>query len=543
MTKRFRRAAALSIALCMLLTLLPAALAAETGLTRAELAVLVYEKFQPPVPEEDPGFTDLEGCTETQRVAISALAAAGVLNGQANGAFDPGGAVTRAQAALILWRALGQPAAGEGAPYTDVPGYAEAAVNALYGRGILTDGDAAEGAFLPDTQATGETVSAWLARIDLLTRAELARLVYEKFRPAALPPGDEPVRKEDFPDIGPVEEGEEDPCTDAQRTAIAALYAAYILDGESDGLFHPRGAVTRAEVVVVLWRAAGRGDPTGSPPEIFNHVPENYLPAVRYLTSLGVLTGDDGVDGDFGFDVAASHEDVDRWLGRLLTRAELAEIIAQEFNLAPQGNGASPFQDIGECTQPQQDAILALYQAGILSGAQAGRFVPNGPATRGAAAIVLCRADSGDPGVNDVELALAYLEIRGILTAGETADFQSGLAVTGAELEGWLNKHQEEPGGGESPETMEVNAASEGRLVVRIRLEELEEEEKPETIRVLAARYDGGKMTALDMVETTAEGLYLLTLPDGSGATYRVCLLDGGQSSPLCPATSLETAP
>lgn len=540
MTKRFRRAAAFLITLCVLLPLLPAALAAEGELTRAELAVLVYGKFQPEPPEEDPGFTDIGTCTEEQREAINALAGAGILDGQADGTFDPGGSVTRVQAALILWRALGQPAAGSEAPYADVPAHAEIAVNALYGRGILTEEDAAEGKFLPNNPAAEETVSAWLARIDLLTRAEFARMVYEKFRPAALPPEGEPAREEDFPDIGPVEEGEEDPCTDAQRTAIAALYAAYILDGESDGLFHPKGAVTRAEVVVVLWRAAGRGDPTGSPPDIFNHVPENYLPAVRYLTSLGVLTGDDGLDGDFGFDVAASREDVERWLGRLLTRAEVAELIAGEFELAPQEGEPSSFIDIEECTADQQAAINALCQAGILSGAQAGRFAPNGPATRGAAAIVLCRADSGDFGVNDVELALAYLEIRGILTAGETADFQSGLAATGAELAGWLDKRQEEPGGVEPPEAMEVDAASAGRLVVRIRLEE---EEKPETIRVLAARYDGGKMTALDMVETTAEGLYLLTLPDGSGASCRIFLLDGGQSSPLCPAASLEAAP
>ena len=222
-----------------------------------------------------------------------------------------------------------------------------------------------------------------------------------------------------------------------------------------------------------------------------------------------------------------------------LTRAEVAELIAGEFELAPQEGEPSSFIDIEECTADQQAAINALCQAGILSGAQAGRFAPNGPATRGAAVIVLCRADSGDFGVNDVELALAYLEIRGILTAGETADFQSGLAATGAELAGWLDKRQEKPGGVEPPEAMEVDAASAGRLVVRIRLEE---EEKPETIRVLAARYDGGKMTALDMVETTAEGLYLLTLPDGSGASCRIFLLDGGQSSPLCPAASLEAA-
>lgn len=112
MTKRFRRAAALLITLCVLLSLLPAALAAEGELTRAELAVLVYGKFQPEPPEEDPGFTDIGTCTEEQREAINALAGAGILDGRADGTFDPGGSVTRVQAALILWRALGQPAAG-----------------------------------------------------------------------------------------------------------------------------------------------------------------------------------------------------------------------------------------------------------------------------------------------------------------------------------------------------------------------------------------------------------------------------------------------
>ena len=523
----------------MLLTLLPAALAAEGELTRAELAVLVYGKFQPEPPEEDPGFTDIGTCTEEQREAINALAGAGILAGRADGTFDPGGSVTRVQAALILWRALGQPAAGSEAPYADVPAYAEIAVNALYGRGILTEADAAEGKFLPDNPAAEETVSAWLARIDLLTRAEFARMVYEKFRPAALPPEGEPAREEDFPDIGPVEAGEKDPCTDAQRAAIAALYAAYILDGESDGRFHPGGAVTRAEAVVVLWRAAGRGDPTGSPSDIFNNVPENYRPAFNYLVSLGVLTGADAADGDFGLDVPASRADVERWLSRLLTRAELAELIAGKFELVPQEGTLSPFIDIGECTADQQAAINALYQAGVLSGVQADRFAPNGPATRGAAAVALCRADSGDKRVNEVELALAYLESREVLSDKEAADFQPGLAATGADLKDWLARLTEQPEGGEPPETMEVGAASGDRLVVQVRLDS---EETPEVIRILAARYDGGRMTAIDIVETTEEGLYLLALPDGSGTSYRVFLLDGGQSGPLCPAAALEAA-
>ena len=290
---------------------------------------------------------------------------------------------------------------------------------------------------------------------------------------------------------------------------------------------------------MVLWRAAGRGDPTGSPSDIFNNVPENYRPAFDYLVSLGVLTGADAADGDFGLDVPASRADVERWLSRLLTRAELAELIAGKFELVPQEGALSPFIDIGECTADQQAAINALYQAGVLSGVQADRFVPNGPATRGAAAVALCRADSGDKRVNEVELALAYLESREVLSDKEAADFQPGLAATGADLKGWLARLTEQPEGGEPPETMEVGAASGDRLVVQVRLDS---EETPEVIRILAARYDGGRMTAIDIVETTEEGLYLLVLPDGNGTSYRVFLLDGGQSGPLCPAAALEAA-
>ena len=138
-----------------------------------------------------------------------------------------------------------------------------------------------------------------------------------------------------------------------------------------------------------------------------------------------------------------------------------------------------------------------------------------------------------------MELALAYLESREVLSDKEAADFQPGLAATGADLKGWLARLTEQPEGGEPPETMEVGAASGDRLVVQVRLDS---EETPEVIRILAARYDGGRMTAIDIVETTEEGLYLLALPDGSGTSYRVFLLDGGQSGPLCPAAALEAA-
>lgn len=537
MTRRFGKLLSLLLALCMLLALFPAASAAgETGITRAELALMIYEKFLPTPTGEYPDFTDIGTCTSEQQKAIRILAAAGIVNGRQDGTFDPIGTVTRAEAAIIIWRALGQPEAATTAPYTDLENHAYAipAINALYERGVLTDEDAAEGAFCPGVVATAADVSTWLARITL-TRAEFARLVYEKFRPAALPPEGEKPRTETavekFPDIGLVEQG--GPCTEAQRTAINALYAAYILDGQSDGLFNPKGTVTRAEAVVLIWRAAGRGEATGNPSDIFNNVPENYQPAFNYLVSLGVLTEADAVDGEFGLNLLASFEDVTRWLSRLLTRAELAEIIYNEFMSGATAQDAG-FTDIGSCTDKQTAAINGLAQAGIIAGTPEGKFAPNVPVTYGAAAIVLCRAASGDSSVKDLDLALAYLEVKEIIE--NTADIQPGAAIPPETMGSWLDKlpEPEEPGEPGENKELTLDVASGDRMVVEIRLEQPVPAETK--VQVLVAQYDNGQMTAIGMQEITEEKLCLLTLPDGSGTTYRVFLLDGGESSPLCAA-------
>ena len=403
---RIPRVISVLLALSLLLSLLPGALAAEPQLTRAELAVMVYNKFLPTATGEAPNFTDLDSCSEEQKTAINTLAAAGILSGTPAGTFEPKGTVTRVQAAMIIWRALGSEVSDAKVPFQDIPVYGSPAVSALYEMGVLTDQDGPNGQFLPDVLATAEQVQIWLKRITM-TRAELARLVYKKFRPAALPPEDKLFREEGFTDIGPVVEGQPDPCTDDQRTAIGVLYSAYILDGQSDRLFNPKGAVTRAEAVVILWRAAGRGTAEGNPSHIFNNVPTNYRPAFDYLVSLGVLTEADAVDGTFEINRLVSYEDVTKWLSRLLTRAELADMLYQKFGPAG-GTGNTPFEDIGSCTDGQRTAIQALAAAGIVSGTSSNRFSPNVPATYGAAAMVLCRAASGDYAVSDLKLALAY---------------------------------------------------------------------------------------------------------------------------------------
>ena len=74
---RIPRVISVLLALSLLLSLLPGALAAEPQLTRADLAVMVYNKFLPTATGEAPNFTDLTSCSEEQKTAINTLAAAG----------------------------------------------------------------------------------------------------------------------------------------------------------------------------------------------------------------------------------------------------------------------------------------------------------------------------------------------------------------------------------------------------------------------------------------------------------------------------------
>lgn len=369
---------------------------------------------------------------------------------------------------------------------------------------------------------------------DSLTRAELARMVYEKFRPAPLPPEGETPRTEDFPDIGPVEEGEDDPCTDAQREAISALYSAYILDGLSEGIFLPHGTVTRAEGVVLLWRAAGRGTADGAPEEIFNNVPENLKPAFDYLTALGVLDGSDGTDGAFDLTGLLDRDTLERWLSRLVTRAEAAQLLFDTLALPP-AQGEGDFGDLGSCTDGQRTAIAALAELGILDGVAPGRFAPNLPVTLGMTAVVMCRVVSGDYQVSGLELALLYLQGKGLLQPEEIALIAArpGAAVQPEQISQWMERR---PTG---PEVQELGliAGEEGRVAVELALpDEVVAEQRP---ALLAARYENGRMTGIVTVYPERSGLTLLDLSGGTGTEYRVFLLDG-ESSPLCPAAGQQ---
>ncbi|MGN1001197.1 MAG: S-layer homology domain-containing protein [Oscillospiraceae bacterium] len=129
---------------------------AVEGLTRAEFAAMIYNKFQPDAIREEPNFTDIGTCTSEQQTAIKALYMADILDGTTETTFTPGGGVTRAAAAIIIHRATG----GEKSDGID------AAVSALSSKGVLTGDDVSEDSLANSTDAaTAETVSTWLGRV------------------------------------------------------------------------------------------------------------------------------------------------------------------------------------------------------------------------------------------------------------------------------------------------------------------------------------------------------------------------------------------
>ena len=141
-----------------------------------------------------------------------------------------------------------------------------------------------------------------------LTRAELAELVYNKFRPTASGEG------LTFTDI--------DGCTQAQQTAIKALAAAGILSGNSDGTFDPNGIATRGMSALIIWRMTN-GNIAAEVQTIFDDVAGTpYETPIDFLVTMGVLRSSDAIDGGFEPDMAATAAIVREWLSRLILEGE-----------------------------------------------------------------------------------------------------------------------------------------------------------------------------------------------------------------------------
>ncbi|MCC3375064.1 S-layer homology domain-containing protein [Cohnella sp. REN36] len=177
-----------------------------------------------PVAKEEPAapFADVKGHWAAETIAK--LAAAGAVNGYADGSFRPDRTVTRAEYAAMLVRALGL-ADQTGKAFADLQGHwASQAVSTAYANGIVQGID--EETFAPDRRITREQMAVMTANaLKLKTSSD-----------------DVPF-------------ADRDRISAWAKQVLAAATEYGLLSGYPDGTARPQGQATRAEAAAVIWRA------------------------------------------------------------------------------------------------------------------------------------------------------------------------------------------------------------------------------------------------------------------------------------------------
>lgn len=185
--------------------------------------------------------------------------------------------------------------------------------------------------------------------------------------------GENPDNKEDvksgFIDMDGYEWAEE---------AVNELHNRNIAYGITEELFAPGREITRAEFVTLLMRGfelIGE-DATCN----FEDVPDGawYYPAVAMAYSMGIVSGYDTTT--FGANDKVSRQDMAAMVVRLISKLG--------FDL-PKSTSYEGFADDFEIADYARDAVIKLYESGIINGVGENRFDPKGTANRAATAKIL----------------------------------------------------------------------------------------------------------------------------------------------------------
>jgi hypothetical protein len=140
-----------------------------------------------------------------------------------------------------------------------------------------------------------------------------------------------------------------------------------LMQGFGDGSFRPDAALTRKQMVMILYRLNGS--------------PSGYESAADWAMQNAVVLGYD--DGTFRPDL---------WI----TRQQLAAILYRYAVL--KGNGPTgswmnnlPFGDVAEISDYALEGIAWCYENGMIDGTANGNFEPNGTVTRAQVSAILNR--------------------------------------------------------------------------------------------------------------------------------------------------------
>lgn len=159
--------------------------------------------------------------------------------------------------------------------------------------------------------------------------------------------------------------------------AVDELTQKGIMTGVEDGVFGPYRPVTRATVILVLWRLDG--SPEAEVSEPFPDVEPWFATAAAWAKGYGIATG--YLDGRFG--------------GRdIVTREQMASFLYRyaQYKGEPLAQGAlGMFSDAADISEWAQEAMAHVTGLGIMQGGDGGRLDPAGVTNRAALAVMIQR--------------------------------------------------------------------------------------------------------------------------------------------------------
>jgi len=174
--------------------------------------------------------------------------------------------------------------------------------------------------------------------------------------------------------------------TDWFYDAVGYVQSLGIFNGTGEGTFSPYGSMTRAMYVTALGRMAGVdiSKYSGYTASTFSDVPLGawYAPYVEWAAEAGITSGTG--NGKFSPDAVVSREQMATLLVRFFDVYEFPLPEAQAAETMP--------ADLDRISPWAADAVVKLWQAGLLIGDANGNFNPNKEASRAEAAVTLMRS-------------------------------------------------------------------------------------------------------------------------------------------------------
>lgn len=160
---------------------------------------------------------------------------------------------------------------------------------------------------------------------------------------------------------------------------IAFVSQKGLMSGKEGGFFRPEEAVTRGQLVTILYRLEGQPAVSGVGfPDV---AAGSYCEkAVKWAAANGITAG--GADGLFRPDAPISREQLAAFLYRYNNH--------KGYQTAKQADLGS-FSDGDSVASYARDALAWANGAGLVNGTSDGRLNPSGGATRGQAAAILHR--------------------------------------------------------------------------------------------------------------------------------------------------------